>query len=174
MSATLSDRKIAQTEEDLAEAARNKRRGRWVPWIIALFYLSFIAVLIGFVFIAYGNPPAESTPGAYEKGLAYNETLAKAGAQAELGWQSRIDYTRGRLTFILKDHAGEPLTAATVKAWFVHPGNPADDRSFDLRDEGQGTYTAEANLPSKGVWTIHVTAEKAGRQYQAVATTEIE
>ncbi|ESQ82568.1 hypothetical protein AEAC466_17020 [Asticcacaulis sp. AC466] len=154
--------------------ALNRRRGRFVPWIIAAFYLTFMTALVGFVFIAYAHPPSETTEDAYAKGLAYNDILAKAGAQAQLRWRSDIDYTAGRLRFSLTDHAGQPVTAARVKAWFVHPGNAVEDRSFDLRDDGEGRYVTDAPLPVKGVWTVHVTAEKAGRQYQSVTTVEVE
>ncbi len=174
MSAISSDRKIDDSELGMTERALNRRRGRWVPWIIVLFYMTFMSALVSFVFIAYAHPPAESTSEAYEKGLAYNSTIEKGTAQAQLGWQSTIDYSAQTLTFTLKDRAGAPLTGATVQSWFVHPGNPADDRNFALRDQAGGTYISAAPLPAKGVWTIHVTAEKAGRQYQAIATTEVE
>jgi nitrogen fixation protein FixH len=174
MSATSSDRNFADSTQETVQAAIDRRRGRWVPWIIALFYMAFMAALIRFVFIAYAHPPAESTAEAYEKGLAYNDTLAKANAQTELGWQSEVTYERGRLTFNLKDRSGKPIEGVTAKAWFVHPGNPKDDRSFDLSEDGSGVYFADAPLPTQGMWTIHVTAEKGGNEYQAVATAEIE
>lgn len=152
----------------------NRKRGRFVPWIIGLFYLTFTTALIGFVFIAYAHPPADSTEEAYDKGLAYNAILAKADAQSELGWRSSADYTRGRLTFILQDHNGQPIKAARGQAWFVRSGNPADDRSFVLHDDGDGNYFAKAPLPATGMWTVHVTVEKAGRQYQSVSTIEVD
>ncbi|CAL4869616.1 hypothetical protein MMA231_03908 (plasmid) [Asticcacaulis sp. MM231] len=174
MSAISSSLKKTPSHEEDAEAERNRRRGRWVPWIIALFYLSFMTALVGFVFIAYAHPPAESTAEAYEKGLAYNDILAKAEAQRQLGWTSRVDYKSGRLTFALTDRGGHPVQGAVAKAWFVHPGNPADDQSVELREAGAGVYSAQATLPSKGVWTLHVSADKDGQAYQAVATTEVE
>ena len=174
MTATSSGPEVPHALDAVDTEALNRRRGRFVPWIIAAFYLTFMTALVGFVFIAYAHPPSETTEDAYAKGLAYNDILARAGAQAQLRWRSDIDYTAGRLRFSLTDHAGQPVTAARVKAWFVHPGNAVEDRSFDLRDDGEGRYVTDAPLPVKGVWTVHVTAEKAGRQYQSVTTVEVE
>lgn len=159
-------------ERDSAQAAIDRHRGRFVPWIIAAFYLAFMSALIGFVFIAYGHPPNEITSNAYEKGLAYNDALDKSATQAQLGWLSTVRYDAGRVIFKLEDGRHQPVEKARVKAWFVHPALSALDRSFDLRNEGGGLYSADAPLPAQGAWTLHVTAELMDRQYQS--TTQIQ
>jgi len=156
-----------------AQAAIDRRRGRFVPWIIAGFYLSFMTTLIGFVVIAYRNPPSEVTADAYEKGLAYNQILAKASVEDALGWHSTVVYERDVVRFEVHDSRRRPVTGATVKAWFVHPADASSDRSVDLRPVGDGIYEASLRLPRPGLWTIHVTAEKQGRQYQAADSVEV-
>ncbi|MGZ3306733.1 MAG: FixH family protein [Asticcacaulis sp.] len=170
MSAISSD--LKSSGPDAAQREHDRRRGRFVPWIIAAFYLTFMTTLIGFVVIAYRNPPSEVTPEAYEKGLAYNDTLNKGLQQNALGWTSDIRLEHDRLTFRLDDahHAG--VEGAVVRAWFVHPGNASLDRSFDLHPIAPGVYAADAALPARGLWTVHVTAEQKGRQYQAVTPLE--
>ena len=165
---------ISSSPDHDAAAQReiDRRRGRFVPWIIAIFYMTFMSVLIGFVVIAYRNPPSEVTPEAYEKGLAYNNTLAQAGAAAQLGWLSTITYDKDRLVFRLIDGHHQPIDLARVRVWFVHPAESAYDRSFDLRSDGNGVYSVAAPLPAKGLWTVHVTAEQMDHQYQS--TTQIE
>ncbi len=160
--------------QDEAQRALDQRRGRFVPWIIAAFYLTFMSVLIGFVVIAYDHPPNEVTPNAYEKGLAYNNTLTDAAAQAQLGWQSAVDYTAGRVVFQLEDGHHAPADGARVVAWFVHPAQSQGDRTFDLSSEGNGVYSAKAPLPSKGLWTVHITAEKMDKQYQTMTQIEVD
>lgn len=163
-----SDKAVTLAEQDVV----NKQRGRYVPWVIAAFYMTFMSVLIGFVFIAYAHPPADSTEEAYEKGLAYNDTLSRAQKQAALGWQSKIRYSQGVISFQLRDRANAAVTHARVRAWFVHPGTAQLDRSFDLVEDGSGTYHADARLPATGLWTVHVTAAKPEGEYQAVTQTE--
>ncbi len=150
----------------------DRRRGRFVPWAIAGFYLTFMSALIGFVVIAYRNPPSEVTAKAYEKGLAYNQTLEKASLEEALGWHSVIGYQDGVIRFTLRDSRRQAIDGAEVRAWFVYPANAAADRSMTLLPAGEGVYKATLNLPEPGLWTVHVTAGKQGRQYQAVTTFE--
>jgi len=156
-----------------AQSEIDRRRGRFVPWVIAAFYMTFMATLIGFVVIAYRNPPSEVTTEAYEKGLAYNQTLAKASVEDALGWHSVVTYERGVVRFELRDSRRMPITGAVAKAWFVHPDDAASDRSVDLIAIDDGVYLASLPLPNTGLWTVHVTAEKQGRQYQTAETVEV-
>lgn len=160
------------SEAEAGQAATDRRRGRFVPWIIAGFYLTFMSVLVGFVFIAYAHPPADSTEEAYDKGLAYNETLARASQQAALGWRSDTVYSQGHTTFSLRDRQLAPVRHARVRAWFVHPGDAAFDRQFDMAEDGDGTYWADTVLPTRGLWTVHVTAAVDGDEYQSVTRIE--
>ena len=156
------------------QAAIDRHRGRFVPWIIAAFYLTFMSALIGFVFIAYAHPPSEVTSEPYDKGLAYNDTLAKAASEQALGWLSTTKYEGGQIVFVLRDGKHQPIDDAQVKAWFVHPDNHDFDRSFDLRDNGKGVYRAAAPLPDHGQWAVHVTAAVGGDQYQSLTTITVE
>lgn len=154
-----------------SQAEIDKRRGRFVPWIIAAFYLTFMSALIGFVVIAYQHPPNESTPEAYEKGLAYNSAIAGADRQAQLGWKSAVDFKGQTLTFRLEDRRGQPVDAE-VKAWFVHPSETALDRAVTLIPAGPGLYRGQVSLPKSENWTVHVTAAKGADEYQTVADIE--
>ena len=165
---------VTSSNLDADQAAIDRHRGRFVPWIIAAFYLAFMSALIGFVFIAYAHPPSEVTSEAYEKGLAYNDTLAKSAAQQALGWTSTIGYSQGRVTLTLHDSQHQPITQARAKAWFVHPDNHAMDRSFDLQGDGKGLYSAAAPLPDTGQWTVHVTAALGTDEYQSLDTVTVE
>jgi len=131
-------------------------------------------VLLSFVYIAYANPPSEVTSEAYEKGLSYNETLAKSAAQKALGWLSSTHYEDGKLSFSLTDGQHRPLEKAQVRAWFVNPNDATKDRSVDLISIGKGHYTASELLPAKGNWTVHVTAQSEGREYQSVSQIEVQ
>ncbi|MBW8880723.1 MAG: FixH family protein [Asticcacaulis sp.] len=124
--------------------------------------------------IAYGHPPQDVTANAYEKGLGYNDTLERSAVQAQLGWTSQTRYDGGTLVFELRDGRGRPIEKARVKAWFVHPGQTALDRSFDLHGGDKGVYITEAPLPAAGNWTVHVTAEVLDRQYQATTQVEVD
>jgi len=159
---------------DSVQAEIDRRRGRFVPWVIVAFYLTFMATFIAFVVIAFQHPPSDVTAEAYEKGLDYNTTLDKAQAQARLGWTSSLSVENRQLTFVLKDAAGQGLDGAVARVWFVHPDKSGLDRSVALTGAGHGRYTAPVALPAAGQWEIHVTAEVKGQQYQLAQAMEID
>lgn len=156
----------------LSQAEIDRRRGRFVPWVIAAFFLSFMIPLICFTVIAFRHPPSEVTPQAYEKGVTYNQTLAAEAAQKALGWQVTLSHADGRLTVQARDAKGVPLDNGQVEVWLIHPAQSALDRHLVLRPEGQGLYTAAAALPSPSVWTAHVTVQVAEHQMQTRAFVE--
>ncbi|MBW8879934.1 MAG: FixH family protein [Asticcacaulis sp.] len=165
---------ISSSPDAALQREIDRRRGRFVPWVIAAFYVSFMSALIGFVIIAYQHPPSDVTAEAYEKGLDYNAAIDKGAAQAKLGWASALSVDKGALSFELRDAAGQGLDGAVVRAWFVHPGSSGLDRSVTLQPTGLGRYTARLSLPAAGQWEIHVTAEVKGQQYQLVQAMEID
>lgn len=165
---------ISSSPDAALQAEIDRRRGRFVPWIIVAFYLTFMSALIGFVVIAYQHPPSDATQEAYEKGLDYNTAIDKGRAQAKLGWTSSLSVENKVLTFVLKDAAGQGLDGAVTRVWFVHPDTSALDRSVALTSAGKGRYTAPVSLPMAGQWEVHVTAEVKGQQYQRVQPMEID
>ena len=158
-------------EPDESQATQDKRRGRFVPWVIIAFYMTFMLAFIGFVYVAFKNPPSETTQEAYEKGLAYNDTLDKAQAEAHLGWTSNTVFIGNRLIFSLQSKDGAPVTGAKVKAWFVHPAQASNDRNFDLLEADPGEYSTVVNLPSRGAWNIHLTASRGADEFQVANET---
>ncbi|MDC7685270.1 FixH family protein [Asticcacaulis sp. BYS171W] len=147
------------------QAEIDRRRGRFVPWIIAAFFLSFMLPLIAFTVLAFRHAPSEVTPQAYEKGLAYNSALAAEAAQAGLGWRIAGAYDHGAYHVTVRDD-DRPLEDARVEVWFVHPAQKALDRHIVLTAQGDGIFSAPANLPVRAGWTAHVTVEDKGRQVQ--------
>lgn len=166
MTATLPVKPEDMTPEQREQ--HDKKRGRFVPWIIVAFYISFIVPLICFAVIAFRNAPSEVTQSAYEKGLSYNLTLSQQAAQDALGWQSNAAFADGELKLILNDDKGAPIDGATVKAWFVHPANGKLDREVVLHPVGPGTYAGKPELAAKAGYTVHITAAARDREYQTV------
>lgn len=155
-----------------SSSAEDLRRGRYVPWVIAAFFLSFITPLLFFVWIAFQNKPSLVTEHAYDKGLAYNQTLEAAAAQRALGWTAAADIKNGMLSFFLTDKKGVPITGATVKAWALHPSNTSLDHALELHEENHGVYKATERLP-QGLWKIRITALYHGDEFQFSTPFEV-
>lgn len=142
-------------------------RGKYIPWIIAAFFMCFVLLLLSFVWIAFAHKSGEVTEHAYDKGLAYNQVIAKAEAQEKLGWTAAIEADDNSVRLILKDNENNAISDAAVEAWLVRPTEALLDRQFTLKPDGNGIYASPVNWPAKGLWEIHVTARVGNRQYQA-------
>lgn len=149
-----------------AQARLDRHRGRFVPWIIVAFFLSFVLLLLSFVMIAVKNPPSEVTSEAYNKGLAYNQILAQSEAQAHLGWQVKPRFERGILSLSLSDKDGQALKGALVHVWLKNANNAHLDQETDLLMTHEGVYAKSLVLPD-GLYHAHITSSYGGHQYQS-------
>lgn len=154
-----------------AQAELDRHRGRFVPWVIIAFFLSFVVVLSVMTTIAVTHRASEVTAEAYDKGRAYNQTLQAAQAAARLGWQFSPTWKAGQLDLTIKDRNGQPVRAESVRVWFVNSADGQLDRAADMTATASG-YVSHIRLP-RGLWHVHVTAEQAGQQAQAVFDQEI-
>jgi nitrogen fixation protein FixH len=158
---------------------RPRRTLTWGPWVFfAMFAVVFAANGMLVVF-AFGSWTGLETRGAYEKGLAYNETLAAARAQAALGWQAGITVApagagRIRLEATFRDRDGRPPRLTAVTASLIRPTHSGHDLVLPLAKLEDGRYGAEADLPLPGQWDIRVLAEYAGGSYQATRRVVVE
>lgn len=148
-------------------------RGRYIPWIIAGFFASFILLLSSFVWIAFSNKPSVVTENAYQKGLVYNQVLEKSQAQQQLGWNASLDVAEGKSVVLqLKDRSGAAIRGAVVEGWLVRPSSQAMDYRLSLKEASDGRYEAALELPQKGLWELHVTALYQGKQFQVSKSFE--
>ncbi len=159
---------------NLTSSGIDERRGKYVPWVIVAFYVSFIIPLLFFVWIAFTHKPSEVTVHAYDKGLAYNRTLEKAAAQQTLDWKTEITLEDNVLRFTLKDAHGMPIGGARVDGWLVRPSQQTLDQPIALKETAKGVYEGKAELPAKGLWEVRVTALSQGEQFQAAKTLTVE
>lgn len=144
-----------------------RKSDRWIPW----YFVAFFAVLFVFdgifVYIATATHTGVVTDDAYNKGLAYNETVAAAEAQSALGWQGDIKYsTAGTLTFTLADKHGAPLEGAFVGAEAIRPTQEGLDFTLELSEIAPGIYETEAEFPLKGQWDVRLFVQWNQQQFQ--------
>ena len=147
---------------------------KYIPWMIVAFFVVIIAVNAVFVTIAIKTRPGIVTEEAYEKGLAYNQTLDDAAKQAALGWHGTIAYTSGNLTYTLTDKAGAAITGAAVSADIRRPVGDTYDTTAVLNDAGNGLYQSKMDFPLKGLWQVRVNSTKDGQPFQTEATLTIQ
>jgi len=137
--------------------------GRTVLIGMVAFFGLIVAVNMVFVYFALDSWPGLSTEKAYEKGLAYNDKLAAAEAQAAKGWTSRITIAAdGRVSVRLADAGGTGIDGLSVGLHLKRPTREGIDRQLSLIQAEPGLYEGRVeNLPG-GRWIAEVTAKGVG------------
>ena len=142
------------------------KRDKWIPWYFVAFFVG-LAIMDGiFVYLATSTFTGVVTDQAYERGLKYNETVAAAEAQAELGWVGSAALEGNEtFSFTLSDGANA-LVGADVVAEFTRPTQSGVDFQVPLMGLQNGTYSAQVDFPLEGIWDVRVYVTWKQQQYQ--------
>lgn len=152
-----------------ARPANNRRAGaarflpHWVPMLFVGGFLVVIGVNATLIYFAQDTFSGLETASPYERGLAYNRTLAAEAAQARLGWQSQTQISgesdgMRSMQVRLTDRDGRPLDGLTLVAYLVRPANEGLDTTVIPRPLGDGRYGAPFVLPATGQWELRLVA----------------
>ena len=141
--------------------------GKVLAWMLGSFGVVF-AVNGIFIWYALSTWSGLVTDHPYEKGLAYNQTLQEASAEAALGWHSEFEFKGHRLLVRFHDQAGMALDRLRVQARLIRPTSDGADRIVSLEAAGNGGYGGNVTLPLPGQWDVVITAEgRAGTYHLA-------
>ena len=145
---------------------------RFIPWYIVLFFVVQTGFFAWFYHIAASTFTGMVTDRAYEKGLQYNQVIAKYNAQEKLGWTSEITRKGNGIQLILKDARGNLLSGAKVRLWLVRPVHDGVDQHLEMQEMATGDYFSPLALPEKGIWEARIEAESQGHTYQSAKRME--
>lgn len=143
-----------------------KPTDKYIPWLVVLFFLTFMTVDAFMVTVAIRTQTGLVTENAYEKGLAYNQTIAAARQQETLGWSNEISIKNNRLIFLLSDTSGLPISGAQVKAKIIREVQAGYDLEIPLVETSRHSYEADIKFPMPGEWTIRVFSIARDHPYQ--------
>lgn len=153
--------------------AQARPRGWWYPYIFVGMFAIVIAVNGTLAYFATSTFTGLETEGAYDKGLTYNQNLALAKAQAELGWtvDTNAEPIAGSvpkvaLTVTYKDRSGKPVEGLEVSVRMIRPTTKGYDHDVTLEPMGKGAYGIVHDLPLKGVWDMDLAAIGKDVSYQ--------
>ncbi len=145
--------------------------GHWIPWVFVGLFFLVLAANGTMIVIAVSTFTGLETTNAYEKGLNYNNRLAAAAEQENLGWEADFVVTtlgdqRVVLDLQLNDRLGSPITSAKVEAALLRPVQEGHDLTVRLDHQGHGRYGTETALPLPGQWDIQLTAMARDKTYR--------
>jgi nitrogen fixation protein FixH len=147
-------------------------RGWWYPWLFVAAFAVVIAVNGVMIKLALDSFSGLDTEHPYERGLGYNDTLAAARAQEEMGWQVAFDAVPAgaaapeghpvTLEARFLDRDGNALTGLEVRALLQRPAVKGHDVELPLAERGGGRYVAHTDLPLPGQWDLRIVATSVG------------
>lgn len=125
--------------------------------IMSAFFGVIIAVNATLAVFATRSWTGLVVENGYVASQAFNENLAEARRQAQLGWQESFGYSGGKLTLILKDRDSGPIAGAMVTIKLQRPSTDRQDRQIILIELAPGRYESPVIL-SPGQWDAEVVA----------------
>ncbi len=141
-------------------------KGAWPLWWLAAFFgIIFIANII-LVFLATDSWTGLETEDAYEKGRLYNDKLAAAEAQKQLGWIADLTLTGNRLELDLLSKESEPVGSAEVVVQIRRPTHEGHDFAVKMAEQQPGRYIANLEFPLAGQWEAELTARREGAVFR--------
>ncbi|MBF0560580.1 MAG: FixH family protein [Alphaproteobacteria bacterium] len=150
--------------------------GWWYPYIYVGVFCVVVAINGIMVYIAVTTFSGLATEDAYDKGVAYNQQIAEAQREKELGWHLALTVTPrlGQLAggkassqvaadvaLSVQDASGRPVNGLTVEAEVRRPSVGGFDQHLVLADHGGGHYDAGAVLPLRGQWDVLIVASRS-------------
>ncbi|GAB6051745.1 FixH family protein [Magnetospira thiophila] len=156
---------------------RQRPDGWWYPWIFVFGMLIVVVVNGTLIYLATTTFGGLETEGHYEKGIAYNKTLALAKEQEAMGWTAEIGFTQtgggsetanGTVLVRVMDRDGNEMPGLRIVAYFIRPTQDGFDQHVDLLPFSGGSYAAPVSLPLKGQWDVHIVAEGGAVPFQKV------
>lgn len=154
---------------------RTVRKGfRLEPWptAIVLFFVVVVGINLLFIRLSATSWTGLVTEKAYDKGLAFNQSVRAQERQDELGWQAALETSgltvgrESRLTMTLKDRSDRPVTGLTFRGTLFRPVQQGMDQTFELREEEPGRYAARLSPPLPGWWEVRLTGQHPGGEYR--------
>ena len=141
--------------------------GRHVLFMLVMFFLVVLAANVAMVWAARSSFNGLTEQDAYEKGVAWNETLAREKALKDAGWKAEITAGPGEkeIRIALSDKHG-PADKVQGEVRFYRPVESGDDLSVPLeKTKIPGVYRAPARLPFPGLWEVRVHAVFHGQAF---------
>ncbi len=162
-----SDRAMAERGFPVRPDPTRPLTGRAVVIILGLFFgLMFIANG-ALVYTALSTLHGEELANSYDASQVYNQSIAEARAQDQLGWAADVTTRQEgegeRVVADFRDRAGAPIMGLEVSARFVHPFDKGADREAILTSDG-GAYEGVAAPLHAGRWTLVIEAKQDGQR----------
>ncbi len=127
--------------------------------------------------VALDDPHFSVADDYYEKGVHFDEELARRAASDALGWSGELEpSTRaegGGVRLTLTDAVGAPIEGATGTLHAFHNAYPAQAQDASWRETEPGVYDADLMLDRSGNWRWQVVFIRDDQRWQSDLRQEV-
>ena len=140
-----------------------------IPYVFFIFFAVIFVVDVFYIYLSKKTWRGLVTEDSYYKGLHYNDLIAKAKKQKELGWQMKISYRNlqnksGEITILLFDKNNKKISNASVSVNFKRPTQDGQDFYHELKYVNDA-YKAKIDFPLAGQWDFMISANKGSDSF---------
>jgi len=135
--------------------------GKHVLLILLGFFGVMSAVNAVFVYMAISTKPGEAPGASYEAGLRYNQTLAEAKSQSDLGWHHKAEPRGQGLRVAVTDAGGAPVTGLAISGNIERPASSEKSHGLSFKEIDAGIYETDLKHAETGKWILAFKAEKS-------------
>lgn len=153
--------------------SRRGLTGGKVALILAGFFLTITAVDVVMITSALDSQTGLVAEHPYERGLAFNDILAREAQQDRLGWKLGVALDGGRLTVAVADDKGQPVAADRLVLRLLRTSDARLDRTLEPVPAGEGRFEAEIAGVEPGLWQAAITVYRGGDRLDRLETVVI-
>lgn len=158
---------------DIVAPRRRGLSGPKVAMILTGFFLTVTAVDVVMITSALDSQSGLVTEHSYERGLAFNDLLAREARQEKLGWKLSVVQMAGRLSVAITDDKGQSVAVDRLELRLVRSSDARLDRTLAPVPAAGGRFEAELAGAPAGLWQVAVTAFRGEDRFDRVDTLVI-
>lgn len=131
-----------------------------IPYFFFAFFAVVLLVNIFYIYISNKSWRGVVADKAYQRGVEYNQTIAIAKKQQEMGWKVEMKFEKagkqnGVLQVTLLDKNSKLIQGANIHLYLKRPTQEGFD--FDLPlIFSEGKYQGKISFPLQGQWEFNL------------------
>ncbi len=135
--------------------------GRHMLASLAAFFGVILGVNLTLAYFASSTFSGLVVANGYVASQSFGGGLARAKAQAALGWNVAMSHAEDRVRLTFADSQRQKLRGLMITGRLSRPAAQRFDQALTFTDTGAGVYAAPASL-SPGLWEVEIDANGAG------------
>jgi len=126
------------------------------PWAIAIFYICFVLLLLGYVIYSTFNHIDLVSYDYYTQEIKYQQQIDRINRTRSLKQSVEWSYDREKKIIILNFAPAQNDQRISGKIIFFRPSDANQDKTIKLKPDKNGIQLIPVNSLSEGFWRIKI------------------